>query len=406
MRKNKLIQTGFALIICLALLNACKKEKSNTPTPDNTTKESEYLNTSTGWEHVITSQMTGNFKPPYPTTEHIFKGFHVFRDSAHLITQSFRNMNGPIVLNHIYSFSLSKPETYSVAYVGGDYYPWVSFDNHPTLYLNKTRFTGGSTWLLELIGTDGSKRWRNSAQAGGEFLLTKTGRIFSANNGYFFVEVGFNDDGLRVNNPMYPLMLNPDFFYCSTTDKIQVAYQYGTHLQIASTLKESLDGSTQNSHLANVAYYKDSTNALNDSSMIKVSSPASGNNFNILLYNKKSGIFTSLKYNAISHAISILNKNVQGIAGAQYADISAEGVVYLATSGTGGIGVSNFTKIVKYKNRIETTIPENVIKSSISNPSFYKLAQLYLKGEILFGVVNHIDFAPELPDVRLIRYTK
>jgi hypothetical protein len=406
MIKNKLVGAWLAAIVCLALFYSCKKEKNNTPSPNDTNKESEYLNTSTGWEHVITSHMTGDFKPPYPTSEHIFKGFHVYGDSAHLITQSFRNINGPIVFNHIYSFSLNKPEAYSVAYVGGDYNPWVSFDNYPTLYLNNSRFTGGSTWLLELIGTDGTRRWRKSAQVGGEFLLTKTGRIFSANNGYFFVEIGFNDDGVLVTNPMYPSMLNPDFFYCSSTDQIQVAYQYGSHLQIASTLKESLDGSTPNSHLANVAFYKDSTNALDDSCIIKVSSPSADNTFKILLYKKKSGIFTTLYYNAVTHSISILNKNVQGILGAQYADISAEGVVYLATTGLGGVGVANFTKIAKYKNRIETSIPENVIKSTIPNPSYYKLAHLYLKGETLFGVVNHLDFAPELPDVRVIRFTK
>ena len=386
MKKSYINQ--FIVIVLFSVLIFSWKDNDNEPQKNN--QAPAYLNKESGWEHIFKADVpddAGVMKPA--TYAHDAASLAINNDVLLFHTRSERNVNGVIVYDHFHTIPLNNVQSATSKYSRGDlanYY--ILFDNTSVIYQGKVTYIGVSTFSVTLDGDDGIKRYKNTASPGTMFLRTADNKFYHPGNGYNFSEIAEGGLGETYNNPLYPSMLQHNYFYSTSNKLLHVIFNYNNNIQVAVASKES-------KNLSNVSWYDDSKSLQwSDSLILKVGNSSNGINFPILIYEPIQGNITVLDYNVLSRKFQKKFNNSGCIKQADFVDISEQYEVYLS---------KNYNTLQQYTSAGSKNISLDIVSKSISNAHYYHLNRLWLKEGKIYGSVLYYPAKPEIPHLNLIR---
>ncbi|NUM32082.1 MAG: hypothetical protein HUU47_07130 [Bacteroidetes bacterium] len=374
-----------AAVVFSIIGNSCKDK-------DEVSKVNEtpdYLNKNSGWEHVFKADVpddAGYMKPA--TYAHDASSLAINNENLIFHTRSERNVNGVIVFDHFHTIPLNDFSKAVSVYSRGDLVNhYIFFDNTSVIYKGKVDYIGVSTFEISLEGSDGSKRYKKTASPGSKFLRTSTNKFYHPGNGYNFSEIAEGGVGETYNNPLYPAMIQNDYFFSPATNLLHTIYNYEGTLQVSVA-------SIETKSLSSVAWYDDSKNlAWSDSTVLKVGESNDGITFPVLIYEPISGNIILLNFNTITREFQKIFQKT-GLSQADFIEVSETNEVYLS---------KDFTTLKKYTSQGETNISLDVINKNLSNSHQYHVNKLWLKKGKIYASVLYYPAKPEIPHINLIR---
>ncbi|MCC6720746.1 MAG: hypothetical protein IT243_00980 [Bacteroidia bacterium] len=370
----------------IIFFNSCKDKEEIKNEP----QIPSYLNSQSGWEHVYKADVPDDAGVMKTYTRNHF-AIDLAKNNEYLFlhTRSERDVNGPIMYDHLHKIPLNNFNNATQTYKRGDYKTtYILFDNTPVVYEGYVKYIGVSTFDIVLKGDDGSSRVRQTSSPGTRFLRTPTDKFYHPGNGYNFCEIG--GDNEFYNNPLYPSMIQNDFFYATSNSLLHVIYNFKGTLQVSIAAAET-------KNLSTVAYYEDSQSlGITDSTIVKVGNSIDGVKFPVLIYNPTLGNIFVIEYNVITRKFNKIYNKTSAIINAEFVEISEAKDVYL--------GSKDYKTLVKYTGSNEKNISLDVINNNTPNAQYYFIMRFWLKQGRIYAAVQYNPMkGSDIPQVNLIR---